>query len=365
MSWERVIIDDVLKYEQPTNYIVESEDYDDSFEIPVLTAGKSFLLGYTDEKENVFNEIPVIIFDDFTTSIQFVDFPFKVKSSAMKILKPVKEKADVKYLFYKMQTIKFEAGEHKRYWISKYSQLEIPLPPLPIQKSIAEKLDKADALRKKDQQLLKYYDELAQSVFIEMFGDPVRNEKGWEKEKLENLMRIRRGASPRPIDKFIGEDVNWIKIGDATTGDDIYLNECKVKITSEGAKKSVFLKKGSLIFANCGVSLGFCRILNLDGCIHDGWLSFEEIKSEKLDKMFFLKSVNFITEYFRKSAPDGTQPNLNTGIMKIFEQILPPIKLQQKFATIIQNIELQKQKVKLQSEESENLFQALLQESFA
>ncbi|MCW4451591.1 restriction endonuclease subunit S [Kaistella sp. BT6-1-3] len=240
----------------------------------------------------------------------------------------------------------------------------IPLPPLSTQKAIAEKLDKADALRKKDKELLAQYDDLAQSIFIDMFGDPTLNEKGWQKLKLEKLMKIRRGASPRPIEKFIGDDVSWIKIGDATDGDNIYLNSTKVRITEEGAKKSVFLKKGSMVFANCGVSLGFCRILNIEGCIHDGWLSFEEIDENVINKFYLLKGINFLTDYFRRTAPDGTQPNLNTSIMKNFEIAVPPMELQNHFVEITHNIETQKSIVKQQAQQSEDLFQALLQESF-
>ena len=95
---KNVALGDVLEYEQPTKYIVQNSDYSDEYEIPVLTAGKSFLLGYTDEKSNVFDNVPVIIFDDFTTSFKYVDFPFKVKSSAMKILKAKESVADIKFL---------------------------------------------------------------------------------------------------------------------------------------------------------------------------------------------------------------------------------------------------------------------------
>ena len=136
-KYKTVKLEDVLDYEQPTNYIVKSVNYDDSYNIPVLTAGKTFILGYTDETEGVFDkDLPVIIFDDFTTATQFVDFPFKVKSSAMKILHAKKEIADIEYLFYVMQNIEFDSSEHKRYWISQYSQLHIPLPSLTEQKQI-------------------------------------------------------------------------------------------------------------------------------------------------------------------------------------------------------------------------------------
>ena len=105
-----------------------------------------------------------------------------------------------------------------------------------------------------------------------MFGDPLDNQKNWEVQTLGNLCEIVRGGSPRPIDKFLGGSIPWIKIGDATNDDDIYLYKTKEHIIEEGIKKSRLIPEGSLIFANCGVSLGFARIIKFQGCIHDGWL---------------------------------------------------------------------------------------------
>lgn len=140
-KWSMIKLGDILEYEQPTNYIVESVDYNDSYKTPVLTAGQSFILGYTNETTGIFNNLPVIIFDDFTTATKFVDFPFKVKSSAMKILKPNNIKANIRYVYYAMQYIRFDSSTHKRYWISEYSSIEIPLPPLEIQEEIVKELD--------------------------------------------------------------------------------------------------------------------------------------------------------------------------------------------------------------------------------
>jgi len=132
----------VLDYEQPTKYIVESVHYNDKYRTPVLTAGKSFILGYTNETTGIFKEkLPVIIFDDFTTTSKFVDFPFKVKSSAMKILHADKRRANIKFLFHAMQRIVFPVNEHKRYWISEYSKKKIPLPPLEVQEKIVAEID--------------------------------------------------------------------------------------------------------------------------------------------------------------------------------------------------------------------------------
>ena len=136
---------EVTSYERPDKYIVESTDYNDSFATPVLTAGQSFILGYTNETTGIYKatkEKPVIIFDDFTTAIQWVDFDFKVKSSAMKLITSSDENiALIRYLYHVMKNIRYHPENHERQWIGKYSQFEIPLPPLPVQEEIVRILD--------------------------------------------------------------------------------------------------------------------------------------------------------------------------------------------------------------------------------
>ena len=140
-GWAVCKLEDILEYKQPQEYIVNSVDYDDSYNTPVLTAGKSFIIGYTNETEGIFNELPVIIFDDFTTASKYVDFKFKVKSSAMKILKP-KGNVNLAYIHYFMSITRLISDTHKRYWISEYSKLIVPLPPLAEQQRIVEQVEK-------------------------------------------------------------------------------------------------------------------------------------------------------------------------------------------------------------------------------
>ena len=140
-GWVVTNFETLLSYEQPTNYIVKDTNYNSDYETPVLTAGKSFILGYTDEKENVFSKLPVIIFDDFTTESKFVDFPFKVKSSAMKILHINTDLVLPKFAFYLMQATEIDHDNHQRYWISTYSQELLGLPPINEQKRIFSTLE--------------------------------------------------------------------------------------------------------------------------------------------------------------------------------------------------------------------------------
>lgn len=240
-----------------------------------------------------------------------------------------------------------------------FSKLKISVPPLEQQRRIASILDQADELRQKRQQAIEKLDQLLQATFIDMFGDPVSNPKGWEKEKMDTLMTIVRGGSPRPIENFLGGTYPWIKIGDATKGDDLFITKTKEAITEEGLHKTRLLPEGSVIFANCGVSLGFARILKIQGCIHDGWLAFQDIHEDKIHKLFLLKALNSITQYFRDTAPDGTQPNLNTAIMKNFELIIPPMDLQLKFIAIVESIVNQKKILETSNIEFSNLFKSL------
>ncbi len=155
-EWEEKRLGECLDYKQPTNYIVKSTKYDDSYNVPVLTAGKSFILGYTNEKDGIFSQdLPVVIFDDFTTTSQFVNFPFKVKSSAMKILKN-KKGYDLSFIFNLMQTINYEIGGHGRHWISKYSKMHVVTPSHKEQKKIADFLTAIDdVITAKDEEIAK------------------------------------------------------------------------------------------------------------------------------------------------------------------------------------------------------------------
>ena len=136
----------ILEYEQPTNYIVNSLDYNSKYSTPVLTAGKTFILGYTNEKCGIYHISKgekVIIFDDFTTSSHLVDFDFKVKSSAMKILKIIDKKLfDIDYIYFLLQTLDIDTANHKRHWIQKYIPLQLKIHTYDEQKEIVKNIYK-------------------------------------------------------------------------------------------------------------------------------------------------------------------------------------------------------------------------------
>ena len=173
MQYTEYELGELLPFEQPTAYIVKSTDYNDSYSTPVLTAGKSFILGKTNEKYGIFDQLPVIIFDDFTTATQFVNFKFKVKSSAMKILHINTALVMPKYIFYRLQIIQFDHSTHKRYWIQSYSKIKVSIPSLDEQSRIVSRIDElfseldkaVDTLNTTKEQLALYRQAVLKDAF--------------------------------------------------------------------------------------------------------------------------------------------------------------------------------------------------------
>lgn len=248
---------DYLSYEQPTKYLVANTKYDDSYLTPVLTAGQSFILGYTNEKTGIFQaskDIPVIIFDDFTTSFHWVDFSFKVKSSAMKMLRPTDEKkALFRYLYYCMKNIPYVPGDHTRQWIGTYSQFEIPVPPLPVQEEIVRILDTFTELQaelqaelqKRKQQYNYYLDNLLNFNDINRGGQA---EVRWM--KMNEVFEIRNGYTPSKAKKefWEGGTIPWFRMEDIRQNGRI-LSDSILHITPKGVKGKGLFKANSFILA--------------------------------------------------------------------------------------------------------------------
>ena len=302
-------IKDFIDYEQPTDYIVESDRYSDEYRTPVLTAGQSFILGYTNEKEGIYNKCPCIIFDDFTTSVHYVDFPFKVKSSAMKILTS-KHNANLKYCYYLLLSLSKMPPNHKRQWISTTSEKKHFLPSIDNQVSIVKQLDLVSDIISHYTMQINYLDNLIKARFIEMFGDPVLNSNELPEATLPDLGEFGRGVSkhrPRNDPKLLGGDYPLIQTGDVANAD-LYISAYNTTYSELGLRQSKMWDKGTLCIT-IAANIAKTAILEFDACFPDSVVGF--IANDKTSNIFIHYWFSFFQEILESQAPESAQKNIN------------------------------------------------------
>jgi type I restriction enzyme, S subunit len=346
IEWREIEIGEVLDYEQPTNYIVESIDYKDEYKTPVLTAGKSFILGNTNETNGVCDNLPVIIFDDFTTANKYVNFKFKVKSSAMKILRPKNKLINLKFVFLIIQTLNFDAKRHKRYYLSAYQKIKIPLPflnnkpDLETQQKIASILEKAKTLKQKRKNSDEILDEYLKAVFWEMFYN-----KGFEIKGFLDVFNITTGK----LDSNAMEENGtypFFTCSQETFKINKYAFDCEALLlagNNAAAKYSVKYYKGKFN--------AYQRTYILT------------LKEKGNFRYMHFVLTNKLTELQNKSIGSNTK-YLTLGILKQIKIPIPPLPLQQKFASIVEKVEKIKERQKRSEIEITGLFDALMQKAF-
>lgn len=359
-NWKRVTLGELLDYERPDKYIVSSEDYSDSYKTPVLTAGKTFILGYTNDTEGIYKNLPVIIFDDFTTESKYVDFDFKVKSSAMKILK-AENNITLKYLYYLMQTLSFNHDTHKRYWISEYSKLKIDIPDkIEEQQEIVQVLDTMSNIIRLREECISHAQDLISSLFIEIFGDPIKNDKNYKTYAIKSLGKVTTGTTPSSSkENMFGGNIPFVTPGDLETDGDKYNRY----LTEEGALNSRIVRAGSTLVCCIGATIGKVDIAKIKSCFNQQ-INAIEWNHEDINDVYALYLFRLLAPLIKEKASNTTLPILNK---RNFENIFipkPDIKIQEQFAQKAIEIESY---IKEQNEELENarqMFQSLLHHAF-
>ena len=269
-EWARKPLRVLLDYERPEKYIVTNAVYQDSG-TPVLTANKSFVLGYTDELDGIYFATPVIIFDDFTTDRKYVDFPFKVKSSAIKILKP-KNDDSLKLIFELMGGIRFEPKEHKRYYISEYQDLEIAIPRRPEQQRIVDcltSLDEVIAAQGRKVEALKTHKRGLMQQLFPREGETrprlrfpeFRNAPDWALGKASDIVDVLQGYGfPERLQGSRDGEFPFYKVSDISACVDagsILLDEANNQIDADVLEelRAKLMPVGSTVFAKIGEAI--------------------------------------------------------------------------------------------------------------
>ena len=331
---------ELLTYEQPTPYIVESTDYDDSYETPVLTAGKSFILGYTNEKRGIFDQLPVIIFDDFTTASQYVNFKFKVKSSAMKILTPVKELVLPKYIYYRMQIINFDHSTHKRYWIQQYSKIRVSIPPLSEQERIVARIEElfsqldsgVETLRKTKQQLAVY----RQAVLKEAFVNP-----GWQKKKTAEIGDVCLGRQRSPKNVSKNYPTKYIRAANITESG-LSLNDVLEMEFTPQEREKYYLKKGDLLISEASGSatqVGKPALWNnnIENCCFQNTVIRLRLTQDLPEYVFWYLKYMYLSGAISLIAGGVGINHLGANNFSNIEIPVPPLEIQKSIVTEIES----------------------------
>ena len=334
---EQVALEEVISYQQPGPFLVSSKNYRPEYQTPVLTAGKTFLLGYTNETEGIYQasvDSPVIIFDDFTTAFRWVDFPFKVKSSAMKFLTAETGEAfDLRYLFHAMSTIPYTPGDHKRQWISTYSKFQIPFPPIEIQREIVRILDLFVDLDRELEQEIDGRDKQFEIV-LDRLLDKV--DAGTQVKQISEVCsRVVSGGTPSSkVEEYYGGSIPWVRTQDVKMN---IIREASATITEAGleASSAKWIKANSVIVAMYGATAGKVAITANPVTTNQACCNLEvddQIADFRFVFYWLMKNYRQL-----KGLGEGSQSNLNAAKVKSFEIPLPPLEVQ---ADIAQKLDI-------------------------
>ena len=339
LEWKE--LNDFLNFEQPTPYLVKSTDYDNSYKTPVLTAGQSLLLGYTNETDGLYEadkENPCIIFDDFTTSFHWIDYNFKVKSSAMKMLKP-KNNTNFRYIYYAMQQINYIPQQHQRHWISKYSHFLIPIPSLSEQNRIVGILDTfTDSIENLKQQIAQrrkqyefYRDQLLDNISI--------STKIGELTKVFSCPRVYKNQwQDSGIPFWRSSDVMSYYNGVKNPRGEVFISQ---SLYDKLLQKSEKIEKGDILVTGGGsIGIPYLKKDNKPLFVKDADLicikKCESIIPSFLYHFFFSTSFRL---YLKKITHDATIAHYT--ISQIIETPIPvpPLSEQQRIVSILDTFE--------------------------
>lgn len=371
MKWypfSEVISDVTSKFKK-----IKASEYRNSGRYKIVDQGKGEIAGYIDNKELVNTDLlPVIIFGDHTRILKYVDTPIALGADGAKALKVNHQLANPLYIYYYLRTIKLKNAGYSRHF--KFLQ-EINIPILEIngepdfenQKRIACLLGKVEGLIAQRKQHLQQLDDLLKSVFLEMFGDPSRNEKKWDMDYLGNLTSEKIGYGIVQPGNPVELGVPVIRVGDFVGTKIDTKNITKVSEEISQRHKNSILKGDEILLACVGATIGKVAVVER---IHAGYnivRATARIRpSQDINRLFlaYLLLSDYAQNYYLKVTRSVGQPTLNIKQIEELPVITPPIHIQNQFAITVEKVEGIKSRYQENLNDLENLYGALSQKAF-
>ena len=357
MNWNKLKFEDIFADVSGGSRKVPQAEYLSEGSHAVVDQGKKLIAGYSNDVLNVSNaQPPVIVFGDHTRVLKYVDFSFCMGADGIKVLKP-KIDADTKYLYYALQNLHIPNNGYDRHF--KYlKRFQIPLPPLAEQKRIAAILDKADATRAKRRQTLAHLDALLQSVFLEIFGDPVTNPKGWSYESLGKLGKVSTGNTPpsSQTGMFDGA-IPFVTPGDLESNETV-----KRTVTEAGASMSRTVRQGAALVCCIG-TIGKMDIAKEQSAFNQQINAVEWF--DTVNDLYGLEVLRFFKPTIKAWGASTTVPILKKSSFEKLQIPVPPIPIQRDFAQKMLVIKSLRAKSEKSLSETTKLFDALQRRAFS
>ena len=364
-KWEMVPFDIAISDETKNGTKIMKENYLQNGRYPIIDQGKELIAGYSNKKDGIYENIPAIIFGDHTRVIKYIDMPFFLGADGVKLLKSKISEIDYKYLYYYLTTERIPNTGYNRHfkWLKEVC---IPLPPLEVQRQIADVLDRASALIEKRKAQIENLDLLVKSQFIVMFGDPVTNPMGWEVRKLKDIASSRLGKM-LDAKKQTGEhrrkylanfNVQWFNFNIER------LNEMDFNAKDRAEFR---LELGDLLICEGG-EVGRTAIWQgeIDECYFQKALHRIRCNKDIINPVFLAWVFFFRAKAtgFRELASISTIAHLTGEKLDIVPILLPPLPLQNEFAAFVECVEAQKVRLKKSFMLLESNYKSLMQKCF-
>lgn len=347
---------------------IKKEDYLESGQYPITDQGQEQIAGYSDEEEGLFTDVPAIVFGDHTRIIKYIHEPFFLGADGVKVLRCKNDDANYKYLYYALKNAKIPNTGYNRHfkWLK---EIKIVYPDVIRQDTVALILDKISRIIERRKLQLLGLDNLIKSRFVEMFGDPIHNEKGWDKLPLEKSCNTIVDC-PHSTPNYTFEDTGFMCIRTSIVKKNKILWDEIEYIPEEEFIKRIQRKrpeKGDVIYTREGAILGIAAIIDRDCNVALGQRSMLLSPNKTKCTSEFL-SVAMNCDTFLDNALRGVSgsasPHINVGDIKSFEMIMPPIEFQERFAIFVQKVDKLKVEVKKSLDETQLLFDSLMQRYF-
>jgi len=343
-----------------TKYVrkIKKSEYLNKGKHPIIDQGQEFVVGFTNDENGIFNGVPAIIFGDHTRIIKYIDKPFFIGADGVKVLKSKIDDIEYKYLYYALRNINIVNTGYNRHfkWLKESKFI---LPNRVTQKEIVSILDGIENLIYLKNQQLSAYDQLIKSRFVEMFGDPVLNPKDWNTDKLQNVCAVNKYKGE--VESINGKvwllNLDMVESNTGKIIDYVYEDESNV------ASSTIKFDSHCVLYSKLRPYLNKVVVPLKSGYATSEMIS---MKSDRINKYFLsnILMMNSFVDFANGTAYGAKMPRASIDMIKNFDLILPPIDLQNEFSDFVQQIDKLKFSVQKSLEETQILFDSLMQKYF-